>query len=72
MDDILFKAILAMDSYNSGYDAGILFGTDPNNSTAIPGVTQIVNALVYGTSALTLTELMMTSVSTPSPTNTAS
>jgi len=26
MDDTLFKAVLAMDSYNRGYDAGIKFG----------------------------------------------
>ena len=47
MDDKLFNAILAMDSYNRGYNARIRFGLDPLNSTAVDGVTQIGNAVVY-------------------------
>ena len=47
MNPELMKAILAMDAYNRGYNAGIKFGTDPNNSTAIDGVTQVGNAVVY-------------------------
>lgn len=42
----LFKAILSMDSYNRGYNAGIVFGSDPSNSEAINGVTQIGDATV--------------------------
>jgi len=47
MDNILLDAILSMDSYNRGYNAGIVFGTDPNNSEAVDGVTQIGNETVY-------------------------
>ena len=43
----LMKAILAMDSYNRGYNAGLVFGNDANDSEAINGVTQIGNYTVY-------------------------
>lgn len=33
MNDTVFRALLAMDSYNRGYDAGIDFGQDPENQT---------------------------------------
>ena len=47
MDSTLFKAILAMDSYNRGYNAGIKFGNlTGNNSIDAPG-TKIGNAIVY-------------------------
>ena len=47
MNDKLMKSILAMDSYNRGYDAKIHFGNDENNSEAINGVTKIGQATVY-------------------------
>ena len=50
MDENLFEAILSMDAYNRGYNAGLVFGSDPNNSVAIPNVTQIGNYTVYATS----------------------
>lgn len=47
MNADLMKAILAMDAYNRGYNAGIKFGTEEDNSdSAINGVTQIGNAVV--------------------------
>lgn len=47
MNSNLFKAILAMDAYNRGYDAGIKFGNlTGNNSVDTPGVVRIGNAIV--------------------------
>jgi hypothetical protein len=41
MDDTLFKAILALDAYNRGYDAGIILS--PNSEA--PGI-RIENAAI--------------------------
>jgi hypothetical protein len=41
MDGDLFDAILAMDSYNRGYNADLVFGSNLGNSTAQNGITQI-------------------------------
>ena len=47
MDDQLMNAILSMDAYNRGYNAGIKFGNLPgDNSIDTPGV-QIGNAEIY-------------------------
>jgi hypothetical protein len=46
MNTDLFNAILAMDSYNRGYNAGIVFGSDTTNSTDAAG-TQIGSVTVY-------------------------
>ena len=43
----LMQAILSMDSYNRGYNAGIVFGADPTNSEAINGITKLGEAVVY-------------------------
>lgn len=36
MNSNLFKAILAMDSYNRGYGAGIIFGNSPGTNNYSP------------------------------------
>lgn len=46
----LLKAILSMDSYNRGYNAGLIFGSDSNSSEAIDGVTKIGNYTIYRSS----------------------
>lgn len=46
MDSKLMKAILAMDSYNRGYNAGIVFGDNSESSEEIIGVTKIGNYTV--------------------------
>lgn len=46
----LLKFILSMDSYNRGYNAGLIFGSNPNNSEAIDGVTKIGNYTIYRSS----------------------
>lgn len=43
----LMNAILAMDSYNRGYNAGLVFGNDSQDSEAINGVTKLGEATVY-------------------------
>ncbi|MGH1404910.1 MAG: hypothetical protein ACRBDL_11795 [Alphaproteobacteria bacterium] len=53
MDFKLFNAILSMDSYNRGYQAGIVFGDNPgtnNYSSDIPGV-QIGTAKIVDNSS---------------------
>ena len=47
MNSELMKAILAMDSYNRGYDPGIKFGNLAEDSEAINGITKIGNAVVH-------------------------
>lgn len=52
MNPILFKAILSMDAYNRGYDAGIKFGNlSGNNSDDSFGI-QIGNAQIITNSAI--------------------
>lgn len=47
MNSTLMKSILAMDSYNRGYDAGIKFGNlEGNNSVDTPGVVKVGNATI--------------------------
>jgi hypothetical protein len=48
MNNVLLKAILSMDAYNRGYDAGIKFGNFPEKNSSIdsPG-TQIGLLTVY-------------------------
>ena len=47
MSDPLMKAILAMDSYNRGYDPGIKFGNLANGDSIDARGTKIGNAIIY-------------------------
>ena len=47
MNHDLMKTLLALDVYNRGYNAGIVFGDDTENSVAINGVTKLGNATVF-------------------------
>lgn len=49
--DILFKAILAMDSYNRGYDAGIKFGTESGNNSEDDNGIQVGTATILDNSS---------------------
>ncbi len=60
MNQDLFKAILAMDSYSRGYDAGIVFGSNPgtnNYSLDTPGA-QLRNATIIDNSTDSLGEAL--------------
>jgi len=46
----LFKAILSMDSYNRGYEAGIKFGDLPDNISIDAPDTQLGNATIFDSS----------------------
>ena len=41
MNSILMNAILSMDAYNRGYNAGIVFGSNIEDSEAINNVTKL-------------------------------
>lgn len=47
MNSILMNAILSMDAYNRGYNAGIVFGSNIEDSEAINNVTKLGNATVF-------------------------
>ena len=47
MDNNVFKAILAMDAYNRGYNAGIKFGSLAGDSSVDTPGTEIGNATIY-------------------------
>ncbi len=49
MNDKLFNAILSMDSYNRGYNAGIKFGNGPGNESDDSIGTQIGEASIIRT-----------------------
>ena len=54
MNSVVMNAILSMDSYNRGYNAGIRFGNDSDLSEAIINTTKIGNATIIGHSDVEL------------------